>query len=69
MSGSFLFSDLYMIFCYTVQLESPDETRKTIVGTPYWMVPELIKSLLYSYGVNILSLGIMCRELAEVEPL
>ena len=55
-------------FGYTAQLESPDETRKSIVGTPYWMAPELIKSQPYSYEVDIWSLGIMCRELAEGEP-
>jgi p21-activated kinase 1 len=55
-------------FGYTAQLSSSGESRKSIVGTPYWMAPELIKSLPYSVPVDIWSLGIMCRELAEGEP-
>lgn len=55
-------------FGYTAQLESREQTRKSMVGTPYWMAPELIKYQPYSYGVDIWSLGIMCRELAEGEP-
>jgi p21-activated kinase 1 len=55
-------------FGYTAQLSSDQECRKSIVGTPYWMAPELIKSKPYSFAVDIWSLGIMCRELAEGEP-
>ena len=55
-------------FGYTAQLTNSGESRKSIVGTPYWMAPELIKGLPYSFGVDIWSLGIMCRELAEGEP-
>lgn len=55
-------------FGYTAQLTNSGESRKSVVGTPYWMAPELIKGLPYSFGVDIWSLGIMCRELAEGEP-
>ena len=55
-------------FGYAAQLSSSGESRKSVVGTPYWMAPELIKSKPYSFGVDIWSLGIMCRELAEGEP-
>jgi len=55
-------------FGYTAQLTINDEKRKSIVGTPYWMAPELIQALPYSFGVDIWSLGILCRELAEGEP-
>jgi serine/threonine protein kinase len=55
-------------FGYTAQLSSEEECRKSVVGTPYWMAPELIKSKPYSFAVDIWSLGIMCRELAEGEP-
>ena len=55
-------------FGYTAQLTLNNEQRKSIVGTPYWMAPELIQALPYSFGVDIWSLGILCRELAEGEP-
>lgn len=55
-------------FGYTAQLTDRGESRRSIVGTPYWMAPELIKSNPYSFAVDIWSLGIMCRELAEGEP-
>ncbi|OHT11610.1 STE family protein kinase [Tritrichomonas foetus] len=55
-------------FGYTAQLSASSECRKSVVGTPYWMAPELIKSQPYTFSVDIWSLGIMCRELAEGEP-
>lgn len=55
-------------FGFAAQLSSQQDSRKSIVGTPYWMAPELIKALPYSFAVDIWSLGIMCRELAEGEP-
>ena len=55
-------------FGYTAQLSSTVESRKSIVGTPYWMAPELIRAQPYTFSVDIWSLGILCRELAEGEP-
>jgi p21-activated kinase 1 len=55
-------------FGYTAQLSVSGESRKSIVGTPYWMRPNLIKAKPYSFPVDMWSLGIMCRELAEGEP-
>lgn len=55
-------------FGYAAQLGNSNEFRKSIVGTPYWMSPELIKATPYSFSVDIWSLGILCRELAEGEP-
>lgn len=55
-------------FGYAAQLGNSSEFRKSIVGTPYWMSPELIKATPYSFSVDIWSLGILCRELAEGEP-
>lgn len=55
-------------FGYAAQLSKGLERRKSIVGTPYWMAPELIQGNEYSFGVDIWSLGILCRELAEGEP-
>lgn len=55
-------------FGYTAQLQVSTDFRKSVVGTPYWMAPELIRGQQYSFPVDIWSLGIMCREMAEGEP-
>ncbi|XP_059573752.1 serine/threonine-protein kinase PAK 4 isoform X5 [Alligator mississippiensis] len=53
-------------FCAQVNKEVP--RRKSLVGTPYWMAPELISRLPYGPEVDIWSLGVMVMEMVDGEP-
>lgn len=55
-------------FGYAAQLTQEKAKRITIVGTPYWMAPELIRGQNYDQKVDIWSLGIMVMEMAEGDP-
>jgi len=55
-------------FGFSVQLTKQKASRTSVVGTPYWMAPEMIKGRQYEAKVDIWSLGIMLMEMAEGKP-
>eukprot|EP01090_Pellita_catalonica_P023170 TRINITY_DN9351_c0_g1_i2.p1 TRINITY_DN9351_c0_g1~~TRINITY_DN9351_c0_g1_i2.p1 ORF type:complete len:443 (+),score=75.52 TRINITY_DN9351_c0_g1_i2:145-1473(+) len=55
-------------FGYCAQLTEELDKRKSVVGTPYWMAPELIRGHDYGTSVDIWSLGIAVIEMADGEP-
>ncbi len=42
--------------------------RSTMVGSPYWMAPEILMGDEYDGRVDVWSLGITCIELAKQKP-
>jgi len=55
-------------FGFSVQLTRRKSTRTSVIGTPYWMAPEMIKGDAYDTSVDNWSLGIMMMELCEGQP-
>eukprot|EP01091_Cochliopodium_minus_P012088 TRINITY_DN3588_c0_g1_i2.p1 TRINITY_DN3588_c0_g1~~TRINITY_DN3588_c0_g1_i2.p1 ORF type:complete len:481 (-),score=124.74 TRINITY_DN3588_c0_g1_i2:480-1922(-) len=55
-------------FGHAAQLTDEVQKRKTVVGTPYWMAPELIVGEDYGEKVDIWSLGIMMFEMINGVP-
>ena len=55
-------------FGYSGRLSSVSSKRATMVGTAYWMSPEIIKRRHYGPKVDVWSTGIMLIEMLEGEP-
>lgn len=66
--GTYRLSNHAADFGVAAQLVHRQSFRNTLVGSPYWMAPEVIKQSMYDARADIWSLGITVMELATGSP-
>ncbi len=55
-------------FGFAAVTEGSNGMRSTMVGTPYWMAPEVVTKQPYTTAIDVWSLGIMTLEMIDGEP-
>jgi p21-activated kinase 1 len=54
-------------FGFTCMLDEKRPKRRSVVGTPYWMAPEVVRAQEYDSLIDVWSLGVMALEMANGE--
>jgi serine/threonine protein kinase len=55
-------------FARSAHIDAKTPMRRSVVGTPYWMAPEVAKGEYYDAKIDIWSLGIVMFEMVEGQP-